>query len=306
MADVKDIVNDFKTLDNTWTGVQTFSETPEITGTITSSSPSTTVVNKNYVDLTVGDVGSIVDAINELHAEVAPMPTLSHMWSDHEVRDMSWLKSTDNWSLSSDYSVVYDHLASDIAGKTTNTETITSVADGTTTWTVNYYLAEDGHKICPASEDTKLTQIYEANGIAWYYVIDTANNRFKLPKNNGKTYGITLESLKAYIDSEISNIRTNMRDYTIDFTKTDGFSSLPNYNTWPLIVKYPSRIYFVSRPEYQMMATNNLSLSSDPTAYSTLGSTYDVYTNSTVFVSESIALSSNGTMAFLSIQPIKC
>ncbi len=48
--------------------------------------------------------------------------------------------------------------------------------------TIQYYLADDGHKICPVSEESKLIEIYNTTGIAWFYLIDTENQRFKLPR----------------------------------------------------------------------------------------------------------------------------
>ena len=78
----------------------------------------------------------------------------------------------------------------------TTTETITGT-------TITYYQAADGHKICPASEESNVTAIYNATGVAWYYILDTVNQRFKLPRSkhehygdrpvigNGKTLGLT-------------------------------------------------------------------------------------------------------------------
>ena len=68
--------------------------------------------------------------------------------------------------------------------------------DGTT---IVYYQADDGHKICPASQESNVLAIYNATGVAWYYILDTANQRFKLPRakplngaviGNGMTIGL--------------------------------------------------------------------------------------------------------------------
>ena len=53
--------------------------------------------------------------------------------------------------------------------------------DGTT---IVYYQADDGHKICPASQESNVLAIYNATGVAWYYILDTENQRFKLPRVN--------------------------------------------------------------------------------------------------------------------------
>jgi hypothetical protein len=94
------------------------------------------------------------------------------------------------------YQAAYANLSAAIAGKTLQSETIAGT-------TVQFYLADDGHKICPASEETNVSAIYNAIGVAWYYIVDTTNQRFKLPRakhekfgnipvvGNGKTLGLT-------------------------------------------------------------------------------------------------------------------
>lgn len=52
--------------------------------------------------------------------------------------------------------------------------------------TVQFYLADDGHKICPASEESNVLAIYNKTGNAWYYIIDTTNQRFKLPRRHSQ------------------------------------------------------------------------------------------------------------------------
>lgn len=80
---------------------------------------------------------------------------------------------------------------------TPQTETIAGI-------TITYYLAADGHKIVLADQESNVAAIYSATGVAWYYIIDTVNERFKLPRSkhnkyanslgvigNGKTLGLT-------------------------------------------------------------------------------------------------------------------
>lgn len=98
-------------------------------------------------------------------------------WADHEINDMQWLNAnTFSWQDGTVYSGAYNHLVSDISGKTLQTETI-----GATT--VSFYLADDGHKICPDTQESNVSAIYTATGLAWYYILDTVNQRFKLPRS---------------------------------------------------------------------------------------------------------------------------
>ena len=48
--------------------------------------------------------------------------------------------------------------------------------------TITYYLAQDGHKICLPDQEDKILALYNATGVAWYYILDTANKQFKLPR----------------------------------------------------------------------------------------------------------------------------
>lgn len=49
-------------------------------------------------------------------------------------------------------------------------------------YTITYYEAPDGHKI--TTDENTVLNIYNAVGSAWYYVLDTTNQRFKLPREN--------------------------------------------------------------------------------------------------------------------------
>ena len=47
---------------------------------------------------------------------------------------------------------------------------------------VSYMLAQDGHKICLPNQESNLVALYETTGVAWYYILDTDNQQFKLPR----------------------------------------------------------------------------------------------------------------------------
>lgn len=104
------------------------------------------------------------------------LPLLTFIWSDCIKNHPSWLRAdTFSWQSGAVYQAVYAHLTADITGKTLQSETISGT-------TIQFYLADDGHKICPASEESNVAAIYAATGVAWYYIIDTTNQRFKLPR----------------------------------------------------------------------------------------------------------------------------
>ena len=115
-----------------------------------------------------------------------------HDWFDYELNDMAWLRAdTFSWQNGTVYTNAYNHLVADYNGGTSQTETVGS-------YTITYVLAADGHKI--TTDETNVNNIYNESGVAWYYILDTANQRFKLPrelpitdkaKGNGMTLGLT-------------------------------------------------------------------------------------------------------------------
>lgn len=107
---------------------------------------------------------------------VSAFDLFDHKWSDHILNDMSWLRSdTFSWQDGTVYTEAYNHLVADIDGISTTTETIGSD-------TIAYYPCADGHKVVAADQETTAQNIYNESGVAWYYILDSVNQRFKLPR----------------------------------------------------------------------------------------------------------------------------
>lgn len=101
---------------------------------------------------------------------------LDFKWTDHILNEMSWLRAdTFSWQSGDVYVAAYNHLVADYNGGTSQTETIGS-------YTITYVLATDGHKI--TTDETTVANIYNESGVAWYYILDTTNTRFKLPRSS--------------------------------------------------------------------------------------------------------------------------
>ncbi|MBO5704514.1 MAG: hypothetical protein J6R99_00680, partial [Alphaproteobacteria bacterium] len=58
--------------------------------------------------------------------------------------------------------------------------------------TITYYLADDGHKICLPDQESNLVALYEATGVAWYFILDEENKQFKLPRSKHNKYADTV------------------------------------------------------------------------------------------------------------------
>lgn len=123
--------------------------------------------------------------------ELGYRPTLfAHEWDDKLRNDVQWLRGdTFSWQDGKVYKAAYKHLYDDWAsGYTIKTDVVAG-------HTLSYRLAADGHKIVPAAYESIVAAIYEDTGIAWYYIIDTTNKRFKLPRDNSGVNRVLIKTL---------------------------------------------------------------------------------------------------------------
>lgn len=71
--------------------------------------------------------------------------------------------------------------------------------------TITYYQAPDGHKLVLPNQESNVAAIYAATGVAWYYILDTANQRFKLPRTKFGFTGIR-SGVGNYVEAGLPNI----------------------------------------------------------------------------------------------------
>ena len=134
---------------------------------------------------------------------------LSFEWSDHLKNDIQWLRAdTFSWQSGAVYSAAYQHLVDDINGLSLQTETVGGVS-------ISFYRAPDGHKICPASQESKVSSIYSATGVSWYFVLDTTNQRFKLPRTKFGFTG-TRGSVGSYVSAGLPNASGALNNMVFD------------------------------------------------------------------------------------------
>ena len=100
------------------------------------------------------------------------------------------------------YKKAYQHLANDIDNKTLQSETVEGI-------TVQYYLANDGHKICPITQEENIQEIYTLTGIAWYYILDTEEHRFKLPRTKYAFTGVR-NNVGKYVEAGLPNVEGDL------------------------------------------------------------------------------------------------
>jgi hypothetical protein len=70
---------------------------------------------------------------------------------------------------------------------------------------IRYFAAGDGHKIVMENQEANANAIYAATGVAWYYILDTANQRFKLPRTQYAFVNMRT-AVGAYVEPSAPNI----------------------------------------------------------------------------------------------------
>lgn len=128
----------------------------------------------------------------------------------------------------SNYIVVYKN------GSPYETATLNSAASGINTSqtdiigdiTITYYLSDDGHKICLPDQEANLSSLYESTGVAWYYILDTTNRQFKLPRTKWGFTGLR-DSVGGYVPQNvllpnITGVVTGLGDVSVSGAFTRG------------------------------------------------------------------------------------
>lgn len=99
-------------------------------------------------------------------------------WFDHKPESASWLRAdTFSWQDGGVYFAAYKELSAQYADETSAEETDT-VAD----IVITCKRTPKGYKICTPDQAENVAALYEDTGVAWYYILDTENGRFKLPR----------------------------------------------------------------------------------------------------------------------------
>ena len=139
-------------------------------------------------------------------------------WSDHTINDLNWILSSPNsWHSGSTYKKMYQHLVNDWETGTTGiSETIAG-------YTIYYCLSPDGHKLVDYNQESTVQQIYDATGVAWYYILDGNNKQFKLPRTKYAFNSGDVEDLGKYIEPGLPNITGSVGMVMSQYSPTGAF-----------------------------------------------------------------------------------
>lgn len=135
-------------------------------------------------------------------------PLLSFFWSDHKVNDQSLVNALDfSWLDSDTYPEVYNELLAEYNNSASVSKTDTYDATN-----ITFKLTPKGYKICDATQLNNLTTLYNTIGVAWYYIFDSENQRFKLPRTQFGFVGLR-SSVGNYVSQSLPNIKATSSNF---------------------------------------------------------------------------------------------
>lgn len=117
------------------------------------------------------------------------LPLLSTMWADHILNDVSWIRADIfSWQSGDVYTSVYNELSSQAEEWL---ETHDYRTDYETENGVNFWRTSKGYKIAiydgNEQEEQRIIDCFNNTGVAWFYLLDRVNKRFKLPRQKDRT-----------------------------------------------------------------------------------------------------------------------
>ena len=146
-------------------------------------------------------------------------------WTDHLLNSPNHLRAdTFSWHDGTAYSIAYNELLSEYNAAT---EAEYKGAE------ILCKVSPKGYKIAPAAQEQNILNAYNNTGIAWYYILDTENIRFKLPR--------TKWGFKGLRDSVGAPIASGLPDHT----HTRGTMNITGaYNVWWSTINAPSGAFY--------------------------------------------------------------
>ena len=171
----------------------------------------TAIDAKDSLPSQTGNAGKFLttDGTNASWKNSYTPPLLSCMWSDHLLSDMSWLRAdTFSWQDGTTYSLIYNELLSEY-----NNSASTAEKEGS----IIFKRTPKGYKIALKTQETAILNKYNSDGIAWYYILDTTNTRFKLPRTKFGFEGLRTnvgDDIEAGLPNITGNIGSTFRGLT--------------------------------------------------------------------------------------------
>lgn len=141
-------------------------------------------------------------------------------WSDHIINDIQWLRGdTFSWQSGDVYVTAYNTLVEEYSTGVEEVE-----AD------ITFKRSANNFKIATPDMEEAILNKYNTDGIAWYYILDTENKQFKLPRTK---FGF--EGLRTNAGSDIAeslpNIKGDSREIISNQSSANGAFNIAGSRT---------------------------------------------------------------------------
>lgn len=125
------------------------------------------------------------------------LPLLSFNWYEHLLNDVSFVRAdTFSWQDGDIYISAYNELLKEY----NSDECVEEVENG-----VVYKRTPNKYKICSADQELNVANAYDTIGVAWFYILDIENKRFKLPRNKFGFVGLR-NGVGNFVNETLPNI----------------------------------------------------------------------------------------------------
>lgn len=160
---------------------------------------------------------------------------LQPFWSEYELDRMDMLRAdTFSWQNGTAYSAVYNLLF----GEYSNSASTEQTENG-----ITFKVTPRGFRIADATQEQAILNLYNTTGVAGYFILDTTNTRFKLPRTKYGFVGLR-DTVGGYISESLPNIKGstnnagNVGNFIAGTTTGTGAVSLSAYPSADSGVQY--------------------------------------------------------------------
>lgn len=134
----------------------------------------------------------ITDGVNvysDLEYRIDPyytgLPVFYHFYHDTFINNPSFVHADNfSWHSGAIFVAAFNMLVEEY-----NNEASVDATDTIDGLTVSYKLTPNGFKIVDVANTSQVSALFDATGVAWYYILDQNNQFFKLPRNSQLTMG---------------------------------------------------------------------------------------------------------------------
>ena len=155
---------------------------------------------KNAAKSAQEDAQEVLDKSDALLNMSRVLPMFTPIWSDHTLNDASFLRAdTFSWHSGKIFTAGYNTLVAEYNSKDCVTETEAGVT---------YKRTPSGFKIAAANQHDTVLNAFTSTGKSWFYVLDTAQQRFKLPRTKYSFTGIR-DTVGGGVDAGLPSLSSN-------------------------------------------------------------------------------------------------